>query len=534
MGEIMEGTRVAIIKVRGSQDVEFRMPLLAEKALPFVGASGMLEKMAATRGQVFLPNMVLPYLAALCQAHDRHAGTVHEYMIVDESEDELRKWDWDVDLAMFTVSTTNCQASYRMADLARSWGVKTVLGGIHPSTLPEEAAPHADAIAIGEAETVIDSIIDDFDAGRLARTYEGGRARSLAGLPVPAWDLGVTSVTGHGGTRPGSTRDYAPWVIPVQTSRGCRNACRFCSTTRYQGADRRHRPIEDIVNEIKTLQANGILTPRHTVFFTDNNIVSDSDHHAGTRDTAYARSLFSALIPLGITWVGQGEITVGEDEDFVDLMSRSGCHMLLIGMEAVSGARLAALGKGAMNAETYGRSLDVLHDHGIANIGCFIMGLDGQGIDEFRATERFIEKYVDVPQISILTPYPGTALYRHMEKERRILSRDWSMYDISHVVIRPDRMTPAELEDTYAAMLGRVYSWKNMVARAARYAMRSTRNGMPAFGTAARFSSVFAPNIVYRSLYKVARGLPSDIFTGAGSPVNANRFSKFATATAAA
>lgn len=513
----MEEKKIAIIKVRGSQDVEFSIPALAEWALPFTGASAMVERMAASRGQVFLPSMVLPYLAALSMQHDGVTGARHEYILIDESEDELRKWDWNVDMAMFTTSTTNCLATYRMADLARSWGVKTVLGGIHPSTLPAEAEPHADAVAIGEAETIIGHIIDDFDAGTLRARYEGGRAASLAGLPVPAWDLGVTAVTGHGVTRAGTTRDYAPWVIPVQTSRGCRNACRFCSTTRYQGADRRHRPVQDIVNEIKALQTAGILTPRDTVFFTDNNIVSDSDHHSGTRDTTYARELFTALTPLGITWVGQGEITVGEDPGLVDLMSKSGCHMLLIGMETIKDDSLAALGKGCMNAAAYGRCLDTLHDHGIANIGCFIMGLDAQDVADFRATEAFIDRYVDVPQISILTPYPGTALYRKMESERRILSRDWSMYDISHVVILPDRMTPAELEDEYAKMLGRVYSWQKMVARAARYALRPTRNGMPAFGPASRFSSVFAPNVVYRSLYQVARGLPPDIFEGVGT-----------------
>jgi len=515
----MSHTKIAIIKVRGSQDIEFPMPLFAETMLSFPGGAAMRERVEASRGQVFLPSMVLPYLAALCMEHDGKAGKGHEYILVDEPEDELRRWDWDTDLAMFTVSTTNCEASYRMADLARSWGVKVILGGIHPSTVPQEAAVHADAIAVGEAETIIGRIMDDFDDDRLTGTYEGGRTQSLANLPVPAWELGVTTVAGHGRRRAGTARDYATWVIPVQTSRGCRNACSFCSTTRYQGAERRHRPIEDIVNEIKTLQQTGILTPRHTVFFTDNNIVSDSDHHRGTRDTTYARGLFKALIPLGITWVGQGEITVGEDREMVDLMSRSGCHMLLIGMETISGSQLEAIGKGCMNADRYAGCLETLHDHGIANIGCFIMGLDGQSTDAFEATTRFINSHVDVPQVSILTPYPGTALYQRMEKAGRILSRDWSMYDISHVVIQPDRMTPAELEDRYAAMIGNIYSWKSIVARATRYAARITVNGMPSFGRAGRFSSILAPNMVYRTLYKVGRGLPADIFAGTGSPL---------------
>ncbi len=519
----MEMSRIAIIKVRGSQDVEFSVPAPVRAALPLLGATGLKDRIEASRGQVFLPNMVLPYLAALCQRHDDSRRRKRDYMLIDEPGRNLIGWDWNIDVAMFTVSTTNCIATYEVADQARSRGVKVVMGGIHVSMVPQEAAAHADAIVIGEAEGVIDSLLDDLDAGNLATAYEGGRAASLAGLPVPAWDLGVTPIRRGSGSEGQNAVDYAPWVIPVQTSRGCRNACRFCSTTRYQGAQRRHRPVADIVNEIKALQASGVLTRAHTVFFTDNNIVSDSDHRKGIRDTKYAKSLFEGLLGLGITWVGQGEITVGEDPELVDLMARSGCHMLLIGMEAISPEALRGAGKQVTTPDRYASCLATLHDHGIANIGCFIMGLDGQGIEAFKPTEDFINRHVDVPQISVLTPFPGTALYSKLEAERRILSRDWSMYDISHVVIQPERLTPAELEDNYALLLSRVYSIKNIIARATTYAFRPTINGMPAFGAATRFSSVLAPNIVYRTLSGVARGLPADIFAGAGAPVNVRR-----------
>jgi radical SAM superfamily enzyme YgiQ (UPF0313 family) len=514
---MMTSKKIAVIKVRSSQDVELVIPRAIELGLPMVGAGSMVKHMKAAQGQVFLPNLALPYLAALGMAHDKTTGKHHEYVLIDEKEEDLHKWAWDIDLAMFTVSTTNCMATYRVADFARSRGIKVVLGGIHPSTLPDEAMPHADAVAVGEAETIIARIIDDFDAGHLSGIYDGGKATSLAGLPVPAWELGVTRIVDDCNGPAGSTRNYAPWVIPVQTSRGCRNACYFCSTTRFQGANRRHRPVGEIVTEIQALQNAGVLTNSHTVFFTDNNIVSDSDHSRKTRDTAYARSLFAALEPLGITWVGQGEITVGEDVEMVDQMSKSGCHMLLIGMETISQKGLGGLGKGAMNVDKYAACLKTLHDHGISNIGCFIMGIDGQGLEAFEATKKFIQKHVDVPQISVMTPYPGTALHHKMVREGRIISQDWSMYDITHVVFKPDTMTAHQLEVRYAAMLNDVYSWNSIFARARRHGMRRTVNGMPAFNKVARFTSIFAPNIVYRTLSLNGRGLPADAYAGVGS-----------------
>jgi radical SAM superfamily enzyme YgiQ (UPF0313 family) len=515
----MKQSTIAIIKVRGSQDVEFAPPLLIDVLSPLLALTPAGRRARETRGLTFMPNMVLPYLAALCRENDARCGTSRRYVLIDENEAAFQHWTWDVDLAMFTVSTTNAPASYRVADLARNRGVRVVMGGIHASTLPAEALGHADAVACGEAETIIGRIIEDFDRGTLSGQYEGGRSASLDNLPVPAWELGVTPlVKGPGRTRVmGSPRPYAPWVVPVQTSRGCRNACQFCSTTRYQGAERRHRPAADIVNEIRTLQARGIITGAQTVFFTDNNIVSDSDHNRGVRDTTYARTLFKALAGLGITWVGQGEVMVGEDPELVALMARSGCHTLLIGMETVKPHGLGRLGKATMEADRYASCLETLHDHGISNIGCFIMGLDGHGLDTFAPTAEFIRRYVDIPQISVLTPYPGTPLYYRMKNDDRILCHDWSLYDITHVVMRPDRMTALDLETSYSDLLRKVYSPANMLSRAFRYANRPTLGEHPLRSRVSRFTSVLAPNIVYRSLSLVGRGLPAQIYEGLGT-----------------
>lgn len=515
----MNRNRIAIVRVRGSQDIEFAPSALVTALSPVLSLSRVGRLINAGRGRTYMPSMTLPYLAALCRKADGKRNIEREYILIDEPESSFSGWNWDVDMAMFTVSTSNAPATFRVADRARRFGVKVVMGGIHPSVMTEECLGHADAVARGEAETVMDRILGDLDSGNISSIYDGGHCASLEGLPIPAWELGVTPLEkGPGRTRrTGKPVPYAQWVVPVQTSRGCRNACAFCSTTRFQGAARRHRPVGEIVNEIKTLQMSGIIGPNQTVFFTDNNIVSDSDHRNNIRDTGYARSLFAGLKPLGITWVGQGEITVGQDAELVSMMAESGCHTLLIGLETISPTGLGRLGKASMKSDTYAQSIKVLHKHGISNIGCFIMGLDGHGPDTFKPTIDFINRHIDIPQVSVLTPYPGTPLHYRLGQDGRILSDDWSLYDITHVVISPDRMTPLDLETEYARMISSIYSPSAIIRRAARYARYAKTDGHALKNTRARFTSVLAPNIVYRTLSLIGRGLPAQVFRGLGA-----------------
>jgi radical SAM superfamily enzyme YgiQ (UPF0313 family) len=294
--------------------------------------------------------------------------------------------------------------------------------------------------------------------------------------------------------------------VPVQTSRGCRNACSFCSTTRHQGADRRHRPVEEIVAEISGFQAGGLLTPDKSVFFTDNNIVSDTDHRRGVTDTTYARSLFRALAPLGIAWHGQGEIAVADDPEMLDLLACSGCQTLLIGLETLDDRSLQTMGKVGMRVEDNVRRIEALHRYGIRVIGCFILGLDEDGPDVFDRTADFIEQYIDVPQVSVMTPFPGTALYARLTREGRILHRDWSRYDITHVVHRPKRMSPEDLDAGYRRVLRRVFSWPRTLGRATRAAFRPAWPWVPRVGRLDRWVSVLATNLVYGSLVSVDPG----------------------------
>jgi radical SAM superfamily enzyme YgiQ (UPF0313 family) len=486
---------IAIIRVRTAHDLEWDLPPGVGAALDLAGGRGLPGRIRRTRGQAFMPQLTLPYLAALAEAHDRAAGTRHRYTLVDAREEDVPAGG--MDMAWLTAVTTNAPATYRVSDRLRARGIPTVLGGIHPSTLPDEAAVHATSVAIGEGEDIVGAILADFDAGRFLKTrYEGTRRQDLGGLPVPRWTSALSP-------------DLCPWIVPVQTSRGCRNACAFCSTTRFQGAARRHRPVAEVADEIRSLQDAGVLTSEKTVFFTDNNIVSDTDHRHGVRDTRHARALFEALLPLGITWVGQGEVSVAEDPELVDLMSRSGCHMLLTGFESVRQDGLDGLGKTANRVAAYEPAIEMLHRHGVALIGCFILGLNGEGPGIIEDTRRFIDRHIDVPQVSVLTPFPGTPLHRRMKAEGRLLHEDWSLYDIAHVVFRPQDMAAEDLDQGYRRLTRDLFSHRAILRRALRYATTSTVNGMPAFGFAGRLSSILAPNLVYRRLARLGSGMPS-------------------------
>jgi radical SAM superfamily enzyme YgiQ (UPF0313 family) len=485
---------ICVGRIRSNHELAWDVPPLLRRAAAGLRLGYLDRILTGIDGKPFLAQLTSYYLAAIGEESVRRTGLRHTFEVR-----EAREEDFDVpagtDTVLFTVNTPAAPATYRVADRLRRDGIRVVLGGIHPTMLPVEAAAHADAVVRGEAEGgTLEAVLGDLDstAGLRAR-YEGGRCASLAGLPAPRWP------------RPPDP-EVCPWTVPVQTSRGCRNACSFCSTTRHQGADRRHRPVEEIVAEISGFQAGGLLTPDKSVFFTDNNIVSDTDHRRGVTDTTYARSLFRALAPLGIAWHGQGEIAVADDPEMLDLLACSGCQTLLIGLETLDDRSLQTMGKVGMRVEDNVRRIEALHRYGIRVIGCFILGLDEDGPDVFDRTADFIERYIDVPQVSVMTPFPGTALYARLTREGRILHRDWSRYDITHVVHRPKRMSPEDLDAGYRRVLRRVFSWPRTLGRATRAAFRPAWPWVPRVGRLDRWVSVLATNLVYGSLVSVDPG----------------------------
>ncbi len=484
---------IAIVRVRTAQDVVWNPQPWVVRGLELLGLGALARRLRAATGRPFLAQLTLPYLAALVHAERPEGG--HRCLLVDEPEERiLAALPDDLDAVFLTANTHSAPAAYRVAERLRARGLPVVIGGIHPTMLPDEAALHADAVVLGEAEGQIGTVLDDLARpSGLAPRYSAPRLRNLGGLPTPRWWDAPAGV------------DLCPWVIPVQTSRGCRNACSFCSTTRFQGAQRRHRPVQEIVAELRELQERGVLTPDKTVFFTDNNIVCDSDHRRGQADTAYARSLFEALLPLGIDWVGQGEVGIADDPELLHLAAASGMLLLLVGFESLDQERLAALGKPSNQVERYVRQVEALHRQGVGLIGCFILGIEGEDRASIERSLPFIERYIDIPQISVLTPYPGTKLHRDLVRRERVLDPDWSHYDITHPVCAPESMSLAELEATYRHVTERLYRPSAMLGRGLRAATRALDGDAPRRSFATRFSSVFAPNLIYRELGRIGR-----------------------------
>lgn len=408
-------------------------------------------------GKVYMSQLTLPTLAAL-------VGPEHEVRLVDENVDPI-DYDWP-DVAGITAMTQTAPRAYRVAAEFRRRGKKVVLGGVHPSLLPEEALEHADAVVSGEAEGLIDTVLDDVAAGRSRGVYRLEKWPSLAGLPMPRHDLVNASAYND--------------IPRVETSRGCPFHCSFCSTTAMFGHLMRYRPVEEVVAEIRAIGAR-------FVFFTDNNIVGNPK---------YARALFEALTPLRIAWLSQGSLNLAHDPDLLALAARSGCIGMLVGFESLGDATIAALGKKVNHVEQYESDVAALHRHGIGLIGCFVFGFDEDDASTIERTVAFVERVnIDVPQLTVLTPYPGTVLRTQLEQAGRILHSRWEEYDIGHVVFQPARMSVEELQAAYRSACARLYAWPRMVKRVLRSSLYLRSPG--------KTHAFWLINRVYRKLFEL-------------------------------
>jgi radical SAM superfamily enzyme YgiQ (UPF0313 family) len=356
--------------------------------------------------------------------------------IVDEAVEPV-DFERRADLVGMTVMTPLAPRAYEIAARFREKGIPVVLGGIHPTVLPTEAARHADAVVVGEAEGVWPRLLKDAEKRRLHGLYRSRTRPELSGLPAPRRDLYKPGAYVTTGT--------------VQTSRGCPFSCDFCAVTRFYGRTYRWRPVADIVSEVATLG-------QKIVFFVDDNIFGAP---------ARARQLFQALIPLGITWVGQSSINIARNTELLRLAARSGCRGLFVGLESLVPDNLRQVGKNLLNrVEDYRESVSRLQDHGIGVEGAFIFGLDGDDPGVFARTVDFARRIrLAAAQFGILTPFPGTPLRKRLEKEKRILSSHWNHYTISKVVFRPAKMSAEALQTGFDWAYRSFYSYPSILAR---------------------------------------------------------------------
>ena len=346
----------------------------------------------------------------------------YEVKIINEAIEEI-DFNANVDLVGITGLTCVIRRAYAVADRFRERGVKVILGGVHASLLPGEAKEHSDAVFIGEAEGRLEKILSDFEAGALKPFYKNQEWKDLRSLPLPRRDL--------------LSRHYSPFFKAIETTRGCPNRCEFCAVPAMNGKRYRTRPLEEVNQELSFI----IRKKGEYLFLVDDNVTARKD---------YALRLFEIFKRHAVKWMGFSTIQIAKDEELLKRAQESGCISLFIGFESLLQENLDGASKRFVNTKELSDLIHTVQGHRIGIHGSFIFGFDGDDSTIFRKTIEFVQKNnIELPSFSILTPFPGTPLQKRVEEEGRILDRDWSHYDMSHVVFKPKKMTVQELQDGY-------------------------------------------------------------------------------------
>lgn len=347
-----------------------------------------------------------------------------EIDIVDEGVHTINL-DVKPDLVGISTITGTTNRGYAIARHFRDKGIPVVMGGVHPTLMPEEAKQHADAIVTGLAFESWPQLLRDFKSGNLKEHYRETPNLSLSNLPIPRKDL----------IRPLLYRTK----VGVQATFGCPYTCDFCAVVATQ-SKYRHRPVADVISEIES-------TRSPFVVFVDPS---------PTEDKKYIRDLWSAMVPLKKNWFGLTTVRAARDNDLMDLAAKSGCRGVLIGFETVYQEGINMISKAPVNkVETYKEVVKGLHDKGIAINGTFMFGLDTDDADVFKRTVDFVqETNIDLPRYAIITPFPGTPLFNRLEREGRILTKNWTLYDAQHCVFQPSKLSPSQLEE------GEIWAWE--------------------------------------------------------------------------
>ena len=344
----------------------------------------------------------------------------------------------DADLIGMTVITGTARRAYELSAQFRAQGKTVVLGGPHVTLIPQEAAGHADAIVVGYAEDAWPELLRDFARGALKSEYRQAHDFSLDRPDMPFARRELFD-----------GRHFLTQAV-FEATRSCGHDCEFCIAPTAWGSRQFQKPVSWVVEDIRRVGQKRIL-------FIDLNLVADK---------AYARELFTALIPLKVRWFGLSTVLIAHDRELMELMARSGCRGLLLGLETITPGSLTDANKRFNGSVDYRTLIADLHDLGIAIQGCFVFGLDHDTLDVFETTADFaIENAIDLPRFAIVTPFPGTPLHTRLESQGRILTRNWELYDGQHVVFQPLNMSVPELAAGHERAWKRVYRYSAIASR---------------------------------------------------------------------
>ena len=354
---------------------------------------------------------------------------------------ETIPFDEPTDLVAISVETYTAKRAYQISSEFRQRGVPVVMGGFHASLCPDEVAGYAEAVVCGEAEVLWPRVLDDARHGTLQKFYRQSGRPSLVGLKP---DRSIFR-----GKR------YLP-VGLVEAGRGCHFKCEFCAVQTVFESTQTRRPYEEILAEVAALKDT-----KKLFFFVDDNITSN---------LAQAKEFFRALIPLGIRWVSQSSINAAHDDEFLELLGRSGCQGVLIGFESLNPANLKAMNK-SFNTMRGGfdQALANLRRHRIRVYGTFIFGYDGDTPESFAPTVAFAREHaLYIAAFNHLTPFPGTPLYHRLEQEGRLLYKAWWLderYSYNRIPFQPRGMSPEALQRQCLEARRAFYSWRSIVGR---------------------------------------------------------------------
>ncbi len=357
---------------------------------------------------IIIPQLALQLLETLTPPQ-------HEVKIIEEEASDINL-DEECDLVGISCMTSNASRAYWLAQEFKKRGKAVVLGGIHPTILPDEAMKYADSVVIGEAEGVWGQLIEDFVNGQLKKSYYKPHPSLERYIPIK-------------NNRTIKKRLFN--AIPIMTTRGCPFNCSFCSVHEVYGKKIRHIPIKNVVQNI--IDSEGKL-----FLFLDDNIFGDPH---------YAKKLFTAIQPLKINWGGQASINFVFGTELIQMAAASGCRGLFFGLESVTKSEREKMRKSIKDIEKVKEAIKRVKDLGIHFHASMIFGFDSDKKAIFPETLEFLQKNrVGTADFNILTPYPGTRIYRQFKEEGRLITNEWRYYDHSTVVFKPNNLTPLELQ----------------------------------------------------------------------------------------
>jgi radical SAM superfamily enzyme YgiQ (UPF0313 family) len=369
----------------------------------------------------FIPNLALLSLAAYLPP-SWEARFVEEDYLEPEESDAALSWP-GLDLALISTVNYNARRAYHVAGVLRERGVYVVIGGLHASALPGEAAMHADTVVIGEAEEVFQEFLADFAAGNPRALYRAEKPVDLQKLPPPRYDLIEN---------PGRFNK-----MPVMATRGCPHDCDFCVFPGVYFRGCRHKTVAQVTAEIQAIKA---LHPEPFIHFCDENLLSDRD---------FSRELVQAVGRLGVPWECFCDIGIGDDPVLLELLSKSRCQGLLIGLETVSPEAMQGVDGWKFKKQgEYRELIRRIQGRGLPVTGLFVIGFDQDDHDVFKNTRDFIARAgLQDMDFAVLTPIPGSRLYDRLEREGRIFSRNWARYTWTHVNFQPMHMSARQLQE---------------------------------------------------------------------------------------